>query len=387
MAPKKNKSTPDPKPKPSNATSSAKGKHWCFTLNNPVLSPQQFYDKLVNDHKIEYFVFGIENATSTNTRHYQGYVKFICDMRFNSVRDILPGAHLEGKSRSSTVKQASDYCKKEGVFFEFGKLPEEMAPIDRQQKWAVARKAALAGSFALIDDQIFISHYSSIQRIFKDAMPAAVNLTSPCGLWIWGESGCGKTQLTRQRWPNLYPKPMNKWWDGYNNESTVVLDDVDKVNGTWLGYFLKIWADSVSFICENKGGARSIRPSMFVVTSQYAIDDIWSDQETTSALARRFFLIDWKTIIKWSGIGITSDNRVAAEIAAVGRYLDSLSPRWASESSCPLPAEATPTKPLELQDTPPDSMYLVPPALVATGLPTAELADLDDSFLQFFDSD
>lgn len=33
--------------------------------------------------------------------------------------------------------------------------------------------------------------------------------------WIWGEPGTGKTRGVWDKYPDLYVKNLNKWWDGY----------------------------------------------------------------------------------------------------------------------------------------------------------------------------
>ena len=46
--------------------------------------------------------------------------------------------------------------------------------------------------------------------------------------WIVGAPGLGKSRTVRARWPNLFNKPCNKWWDGYTHQETVLIDDFDK---------------------------------------------------------------------------------------------------------------------------------------------------------------
>lgn len=51
---------------------------------------------------------------------------------------------------------------------------------------------------------------------------------------------------------DLCIKPLNKWWDGYNYDSNVLISDADYFNKDFSGYYLKIWADRYPFISEVK---------------------------------------------------------------------------------------------------------------------------------------
>lgn len=120
-------------------------------------------------------------------------------------------------------------------------------------------------------------------------MPAIQPLGDVCGIWLFGESGSGKTRAALAAYPDAYIKPRNNWWDGYQDEEVIIVDDVDKYDVA-LGGKLKHWADFAPFIAEIKGGSRKIRPRLIIVTSQYVIGDIWKDRETKEALGRRFRL-------------------------------------------------------------------------------------------------
>lgn len=98
------------------------GKRWVFTLNNPTLDERTFLNTSLNSNA-QYAVVGREHGASLETPHLQGFVIFNSNQRFNAAKALLsPRAHLE--VARGTSKQASDYCKKENDYEEFGTLPD-----------------------------------------------------------------------------------------------------------------------------------------------------------------------------------------------------------------------------------------------------------------------
>lgn len=110
-------------------------RHWCFTINNWTREDVEQLEAL--GPQVSYLVIGYETGDS-GTPHIQGYVVFPrIKRRREALRLISPRAHLEVKR--GTPQQAADYCKKDGLFNEWGELPSSTgrSPFDRFREWAV----------------------------------------------------------------------------------------------------------------------------------------------------------------------------------------------------------------------------------------------------------
>lgn len=246
---------------------------------------EEEYEALVK-YEAKYMVIGKEIGEQ-GTPHLQGFVVFLNATRLSVLKKLSPRAHWE--IARGTTKQAADYCKKDGDYVELGDAPVNPGPreVDR---WENARKRAREGDFEDIPADIYIKYYRTLKDIKKDHMAKPDDADDVTGVWIWGRAGCGKSRKARTDYPNAYMKMQNKWWDGYQDEEYVILDDFDSKE---LGHLLKIWADRYSFVAETKGGAICIRPKKFVITSNYPPDDAkfaW-DLDTQEAIKRRFTVI------------------------------------------------------------------------------------------------
>lgn len=172
------------------------------------------------------------------------------------------------------------------------------------QKRAIDNKTIIDTPLPQLVDKGIVSIYSyKLLRESKmlytlDSIEVPDYMPKTC-LWIYGKTGIGKSRYIRDNFPKqYYEKSQNKWWDGYNGQKIVLLDDFD-LKGEMMGHNLKIWADCYSFTAEIKGG--TIRPyiDMFIITSQYLPRDIWCqgddhakwDTELKEAIERRFRIV------------------------------------------------------------------------------------------------
>lgn len=131
---------------------------WVFTLNNFVPEDVTRLEALGVEAK--YLVFGKETGES-GTPHLQGFVIFPVSTRLAAAkRKVGERAHLEPARGSN--QQASEYCKKDGDFQEFGSLPGPQGKTNRFEdlkKWVLEQpRKPSAASVASEFPSIFLQY-------------------------------------------------------------------------------------------------------------------------------------------------------------------------------------------------------------------------------------
>lgn len=114
-------------------------RHWIFTINNWTTDDDEALKAL--GPNVSYLVYGYETG-SNGTPHLQGYIVFPRVKRLSEAKSMLPNnPHLEPKRGSP--EQAALYCKKDGVFQEFGSCPSGRlgcSQFDDFIKWVVQKQ-------------------------------------------------------------------------------------------------------------------------------------------------------------------------------------------------------------------------------------------------------
>lgn len=257
----------------------SRSRSFVFTHNN--YESTEIEDQL----ECKYIIYGKEVGES-GTPHLQGFVYFDDKISLKAAIKKLPGSHVQ---MARSIFDAIEYCKKDGDFTERG-----IQPMDQKRKgevekerWSGIKELAKAGRLDEIEPEVFVKHYKTLKEIAKDNMPPVPDAPELPGYWYFGRAGTGKSRTAREENPGAYSKPLNQWWDGYQDESVVIVDDMDPFHKS-LAYEFKMWGDRYAFIAPIKGGALRIRPTKIIVTSQYTPEEIWEDAATLEAINRRF---------------------------------------------------------------------------------------------------
>lgn len=263
-------------------------RRWIFVVNNYTDADQDKFREL----ECTYLVYGRE-VGEEGTPHLQGYVVFKSNKRLSACKKIHATAHWEIARGSNS--QNHEYCTKGGDCHITGDLPDDGAGASEASRWTAAREAATAGRLEDIPDDIYVRYYRTMKEIKKDHMQRPGDLDACSGEWYYGPPGVGKSHLAREKYPNAYLKMQNKWWDGYQEEESVIMDDFDCKE---LGHLMKIWSDKYSFLAETKGGAIHIRPKRIIVTSNYKPEDLW-EGVLLEAIKRRFKITH---VLPWTAV-------------------------------------------------------------------------------------
>lgn len=262
-------------------------RNWLVTRNNFDADAKAWLQGLFTTTKAVYVCGQLEVNTS-GVNHIQAFANYSNTKKLGGITVYDKFMHCDIVRVNNG---AHDYCMKDDTRVE-GPWEFGVKPIQRNNKkdWESIWEKAKIGDIESIPKDILVKHYLSIKHIGKDNLKIK-EATGLRGMWIWGPSGIGKSRHARAlAGDKFYPKMCNKWWDGYQDEKVVIMDDVG-LEHKGLGHHLKIWADRYGFIMETKGGASTDSYDSFIVTSQYAIEEIFDDEKTVEALKRRFKVI------------------------------------------------------------------------------------------------
>lgn len=233
-----------------------------------------------------YHILGYE-VGEKGTPHIQGFVYFKNKKAFNAIKQEIPRAHIE--KQRGTCKQAIEYSKKCGSYVELG-----VAPMSQKEKgdcnkrrFEEAFECAKNGNLDDIPKDILTRYYSTYKRIKEDYSVTPETIPYLENEWYYGPSGTGKSRKAREENPGAYIKNTNKWWDRYENEEVVIIEEFSPCHEV-LASHLKIWGDHYPFQGEIKGGSKLIRPKKIIVTSNYHPSEIFTRENDLEPVLRRF---------------------------------------------------------------------------------------------------
>jgi hypothetical protein len=275
-----------------------------FTHNNPAegdIQKLQSYD-------CEYCVVG-EEVGESGTPHLQGYMKFAKKKSLKKIGDELTkllGKRPHIEPCRGGPKKAIEYCMKDGKVTEWGEKPKQGKRSDIEHAAEMIRSGARMIEVADEHPGTFVRYSRGLEKLkalhdkesAEDWRDVEVTL-------LTGPTGCGKTRKAMEakcedgRSPYKIQGSDLKWWDGYEGESVIVIDEyannlkIDALLGLLDGYKKRL---------EIKGGTTWARwTKVFITTNLFVLHEQAKDAHR-EALERRIS----KTISYWEHAGVSA---------------------------------------------------------------------------------
>lgn len=245
---------------------------WCFTFNNPD-GLLNYEDEFV-PHGARYLIFQLEYAPTTGTPHFQGYVEFSGPKRLAGVRKILRSAHWE--PRQGTRDEARKYCMKDESRmigeqedvgpWEFGLWEHggQGKRTDIYELHGMLKKGASEVEVLEEMPAMWFKYHNAITKAkLLLAKKKERNFKTEVYLFI-GPTGTGKSSWIAEHYPDAYWKSQDQWWDNYQDQETVVLDEFYG----WLPFsFMLRLLDRYPMQVQVKGGFVNFAPKRIFITS------------------------------------------------------------------------------------------------------------------------
>lgn len=273
-------------------------RNWVFTMFNtrdgrPLEPCGDYGGELDGVADLRCAVWQMELCPTTSKLHLQGYCEFKRPKRMAAVKRILgDSVHLEG--RKGTREQAIEYCRKESTRFagpwEYGDLGG-VSPGKRTDLHDVAERIihGSASRRELVEDfgHLYVRYSRGLENLLSlRAKWEAPEWRDVKTVVYYGQAGTGKTRRAVEESGGDYfilHCAERVWFDGYDGESTLIIDDFYG----WIRYGLLLHLlDGYRLRVEIKGGFTYANWTKVYITSNDAPEK-WYEKGLTDALKRR----------------------------------------------------------------------------------------------------
>lgn len=262
-------------------------RNWMFTINNPT---EEDNPTLWEGLGVRWCCWQKEKGQE-GTEHYQGYAQLEKKSRLSALKKINSRAHWE--PRKGSHQQAKQYVTKADTRvdgpFEYG---DPVVTAGQRTDVEEVKKALKEGKS---DYHLWENHTAFMMKnhravnVYRRVLTQAGETKRKDGcevIILWGEAGAGKTTKAMEMCgEDVYWKPRGNWWDGYEGQETVVIDEFYG----WLPFDdVCRMVNMAPWQVETKGGSAAFRAHRFIITSNKAPKE-WYDWKKCckQALSRR----------------------------------------------------------------------------------------------------
>lgn len=247
-------------------------RNYVFTINYEDMEEAE----LLRLEELPHLRYGIysEEMGESGTYHLQGYLQFTrkCTIAMVSGMPGMERAHL-APQRAKSNKKARDYCAKvdDPTFidgpYEYGEFQGQGARTELSVLVAGAREGKTTEELIDLDPRAAMQFERQLNNV-RARKQSKVLRAEPNVAVLYGRTDTGKTYRAFELFPQLYklrrPNGKNLWWDLYEGEDCVLIDEFYG----WLSWtdLLQI-TDKYPYVGQTKGSHVAITATNFIFTS------------------------------------------------------------------------------------------------------------------------
>ena len=259
---------------------------WVIVINN--WSQTDFFGFKHLAKGAEYAVCGSE-VGEKGTPHLQAYVRLKTALSLVAMKKYLPRAKLI--VASGTDVENKTYCSKDGDV-----LYEEGTPSEQGRRTDIHELAQKIKNHEITLEELMFEYpleYVKYSRSFEKMFSATqIQRTVPPHVyWRWGLAGTGKTRYVVEKHPSHYPKDNTLWWDNYQQQEAILIDDFD--NTIPYRTLLRI-LDRYTYQGQVKGGYIQVNSPYIYITCEFPPEHFWSGNDLAQIKRRLTSVLEIK---------------------------------------------------------------------------------------------
>lgn len=279
-----------------------KHRGWFMTWNSDLWNDnynfEVLFKKLYDELKLKYIVGQYEIGKNGN-KHIQFFIYYTNARTFSCVKKAFPSCWIKPCDAEEGIARIIKYCKKDDTRrlgpWEFGDCPKQGQRSDLSAVADEIIKGIKVEDLVIRYPTQFIKFNKGLKAL-QDHVVKDRKYGDPFErVWIWGAAGEGKSRYVLIREKDLYIKDGTKWWDNYNYEEAILIDDFD---GPWdYRDFLRL-LDVNKYQGQYKGGYVKINSPRIYITCEYPPEWYWQENELKQVTRRLTSIINIKHLNK-----------------------------------------------------------------------------------------
>lgn len=260
----------------------------CFTCNNASFATCQVLWDLGHSDAITYLIYGAEHddGAEGHTPHLQGFVIFKNPRKASNVCNLLGGHCWVGFPKATDPSaKCANYCKKEGFYLEFGRLPgsrsigdDELSAKEMKRKaiqWLESDENKYCRwkdvPATLLMTPGFLQAWTAKRRVLLGPDRPDLRIIT-----IVGPTACGKSYASHNILPDhakCFYGNSGAWFS--NGDAPVLL--IEEFSGQIPLQKMLTILDHYPFQLEEKGGFSPALYTTVVITSNITPDHWYSN--------------------------------------------------------------------------------------------------------------